>query len=215
MTCKLSFSLAVDKAKPFRGNVWHFKVTNFFKSISICISSSFWFIESCWCSKTSSTNFITTMKFGQWPILVACQHNTWPMQLTTFHILHDEKIDGIFQQKRWATRLKSSSLLQDVKHLALYHRWIPNRNFINRIHITKQSSDTFEIVHGRYDVVSSRENFNFNLIFLFICETRFWTVGGIWVFSSYHIHRSLWCSRFFVDCMINNRFFAGFLLNLG
>ena len=56
-------------------------------------------------------------------------------------------------------------LAQDVKHLALYHRWIPNRNFINRIHITKQSSDTFEIVHGRYDVVSSRENFNFNLIF--------------------------------------------------
>ena len=110
LTCKLSFSLAVDKAKPFRGNVWHFKVTNFFKSISICISSSFWFIESCWCSKTSSTNFITTMKFGQWPILVACQHNTWPMQLTTFHILHDEKIDGIFQQTRWATRLKSSSL---------------------------------------------------------------------------------------------------------
>lgn len=129
------------------------------------VSSSFLFIESCWCSKTSSTNFITTMKFGQWPILVACQHNTWPMQLTTFHILHDEKIDGIFQQKRWAKRLKSSSLLQDVKHLALYHRWIPNRNFINRIHITKQSSDTFEIVHGRYDVVSSRENFNFNLIF--------------------------------------------------
>ena len=106
-------------------------------------------------------------------------------------------------------------LAQDVKHLALYHRWIPNRNFINRIHITKQSSDTFEIVHGRYDVVSSRENFNFNLIFLFICETRFWTIGGIWVFSSYHIHRSLWCSRFFVDCMINNRFFAGFFLNLG
>ena len=72
-------------------------------------------------------------------------------------------------------------LAQDVKHLALYHRWIPNRNFINRIHITKQSSDTFEIVHGRYDVVSSRENFNFNLIFFVHLRNAFlsnwWHLG--------------------------------------